>query len=113
MSQTNTINEAEEKEFLEFGNKKGKKYGFNFWLKIIIIIFLIGILLTSFLKIIFNIDTADTKGNNNVKRWESVAGPLPNSGSSSISGRGGTVVQKAIECHKYVRENGYTYGRRI
>lgn len=25
-------------------------------------------------------------------------------------GIGGTVVEKAIECHKYLRENGYTYG---
>lgn len=30
--------------------------------------------------------------------------------SSGITGRGGTVVEKAIECHKYLRENGYTYG---
>ena len=26
-----------------------------------------------------------------------------------LSGRGGTIVEKAIECHRYLRENGFTY----
>lgn len=89
---------------------KNKKGGFRFLIKFIIVFIVTGILLTAFLKIIFKIDTADAKDSKNIQKWEKVAGPLPNSGSSFLSGRGGTVIQKAIECHKYLRENGYTYG---
>lgn len=81
------------------------KKGIKNLLIIIIAVSVICILLVSFLKTIFKIETADTKDNKTAKKWESVA----NSTSSSISSRGGTVVQKAIECHEYLREHGFKY----
>lgn len=81
---------------------------FKFLIKLFLFIFLIIILFGACHYLILKDHVTDRKGNENQKKWESKAGALPNS-SSSISGRGGTVVEKAIECHKYLREHGFTY----
>lgn len=72
--------------------------------KIIIPIVIIGILLTSFLMLIFKIDTADKKGNK--KKWISVAGPISTYSSSSSIG-GGTIIEVAAKMHKYMEKNNY------
>lgn len=90
--------------------KREVKKSFKLLFKILLPIIVLIILLVSFLWLIFGFDTKDGK-KGNVKKWVDVAGPLPNTKvGGSISGRGGTVVEKAIECHKYLRDRKYTYG---
>lgn len=98
------INNNENKTNEKIATKQYKK-GLSKLLKVIGTIFVMCILLVSFLKLIFHIETADTKDDSTAKKWQAVA----KTSSANISERGGTVIENAIECHKYLRENGFTY----
>lgn len=117
----------EQDELKQNIKKTAKRIGKKFLKTIllpIIIIAIILVILAGAVKVILQIDAAgNSNGKANVTKaadniMAGVVGTKTTASSSSskanevvaTSDTAKIIIEKAIECHKYVRENGYTYG---